>query len=49
MKSGKSGIAHHNIADSHEYVAGWDGKPPAEPGWDSPGRSQRVSAAFVCE
>lgn len=37
-----------NTASYWCSVSGWNGKPQAEPGWDSPGGDRRVSLASVC-
>lgn len=44
------GTARGNITDSHHRcVSGWDGKPAAEPGWDSPGGDLWVPSAPLRE
>lgn len=44
----KMNTASYSVTDDHDSVSGWNGKPQAEPGWDSHGGNQRVSFASVC-
>lgn len=44
----KMNTASDSVTDDHDSVSGWNGKPQAEPGWDSHGGNQRVSFASVC-